>query len=66
MAAAEVEDKLRKGLTPHLTPVAFDKYFEDWYLLYKKPNVTKNTLTHYEYTLSYIKKSILRVFLSRI
>jgi hypothetical protein len=43
IAAAEVEAQLSKGISPHLTPVPIDGYFEKWVKLYKS-NLTTTTL----------------------
>src|SRR5690625_873406 len=53
IAAREIEGKLDKGITPHLTPIPLNEYFEEWYELYKK-KLGDNTLRHYEYTLKAI------------
>lgn len=55
VAAAEIEDKLRKGIAPHLRLEPFDEYFEEWLKLYK-PNVGKNTMERYLNTLSTIQE----------
>jgi integrase len=53
--AAEIEDKLRRGITPHLKLEPFDDYFEEWLTVYKQ-NVRTNTLYRYETTLKTIKE----------
>lgn len=55
VAAAEIEDKLRKGIVPHLKLEPFDEYFEQWLKLYKA-GIRKNTLERYLNTLSTIKQ----------
>ena len=45
-AATEVENNLNKGISPHLKPEPFDKYFANWVSVYKK-GVSKNTLARY-------------------
>lgn len=50
VAAAE----LSKGIVINNKPIPFEKYFEDWFKLYKR-NVTKSTLEHYKYTLQAIR-----------
>lgn len=42
VAAAEVEDALRKGMISHLTPEPFDKYYMEWVKVYKA-HVGRNT-----------------------
>lgn len=51
IAAAEVEAKLLKGVTPILKKIPFDEYFENWIDLYKKQKVSRVTLEHYKYSL---------------
>lgn len=53
VAAREIENKLDKGIVPHLTPKPLNDYFEEWYKLYKV-KVEDNTLRHYDYTLKAI------------
>lgn len=55
VAAAEIESKLNKGLTPHLTPVAFADYFEKWIKLYKS-HLHTNTKRHYDFSLKEVEK----------
>jgi integrase len=55
-AAGDIEQDLRKGITPHLKPEPFDEYFETWLKLYK-PNVAGNTMARYENTLKTIQEN---------
>jgi len=55
VAAAEIEDGLRKGITPHLKPEPFDNYFEEWLRLYKK-DVAGNTMARYLNTAATIRE----------
>lgn len=55
VAAAEIEDKLNKGLAPgHLKKILFDEYFESWLKVYK-PNIGTNTRARYLVTLETIR-----------
>lgn len=54
-AAAEIEDKIRKGITPQLRARQFDEYFENWIEVFK-PNIKKNTKARYENTLETLKE----------
>ncbi|MFS0647459.1 Arm DNA-binding domain-containing protein [Siminovitchia sp. 179-K 8D1 HS] len=55
VAAAEVEEGLRKGLVPYLRLEPFDKYFEEWIDLYKK-DVSRVTIKRYKDTLRTIQE----------
>ncbi len=55
IAAAEMEAKLYKGLSPHLNLEPFDEYFESWIDIYKK-DVGSNTLARYKNTLKTIRE----------
>lgn len=55
-AAAEMEASLNKGIVPHLKPVPFDEYFENWINVYKVNSISKATLKHYEYSLKAVKE----------
>ncbi|WP_054028606.1 site-specific integrase [Bacillus sp. FJAT-28004] len=55
VAAAEIENKLRKGITPHLRLEPFDQYFEEWLKVYK-PNIANNTRERYLNTLKTIQE----------
>lgn len=55
IAAAEVESKLSRGITPHLQLVPLDEYFETWVTLYKS-NRAKGTKVHYKNTLRIIRE----------
>lgn len=55
VAAAEMEDKINKGIVPHLKPAPIDEYFKNWVELYKK-NISKATKKHYKYTYDRIKE----------
>lgn len=52
--ATEIEARMSKGVIPHLTPVPFDEYFEQWIKDYKS-HVAKNTKERYLTTLETIK-----------
>lgn len=54
IAAAKIENKIRKRVVPHLKPKLFDKYFKEWIKLYK-PDISKNTLECYKNTLETIR-----------
>lgn len=54
IAAAEIEDKVNKGLTTNLKPKAFDSYFENWINLYKQ-NLAGSTKSHYQDSLSAVR-----------
>lgn len=55
VAADEIEYKLNTGQRIKNEHIAFSKYFEDWYSIYKT-NVSKQTLNHYKDSLRYIKE----------
>lgn len=55
IAADEVEHKLNTGQRINNEPIPFAKYFKDWFTLYKA-DVAKQTFSHYEDTLRYIKE----------
>lgn len=55
IAAGEIEEKLRKGLTPNLKPVVFTEYFEEWMGTYKA-HIAENTRARYRDTLRIIKE----------
>ncbi|MFG3613322.1 tyrosine-type recombinase/integrase [Rummeliibacillus stabekisii] len=59
IAAAEIEAKLAKGVSPVLKKIPFDEYFKNWIELYKKPNISSTTLKHYEYSLWAVKEYFL-------
>ncbi|ANY70445.1 integrase [Paenibacillus sp. BIHB 4019] len=46
VVAGEIEEKLRKGIQPHLRMEPFDEYYETWVRVFK-PNIAKNTLERY-------------------
>lgn len=54
IAADEVEYKLNTGQRIHVPEVAFSRYFEDWFTLYKT-HVKPQTYSHYKDTLRYIE-----------
>lgn len=54
VAAAEVEEQLRKGVVPALKPIPFATYFEEWFNLYKS-HLHKGTKHNYHYTIEAIK-----------
>lgn len=54
-AAAEIEQQLRKGITPHLKPEPFADYFDEWLKLYKT-DVAGNTLERYKNTAETIRQ----------
>lgn len=54
-AAGEIEQQLRKGVTPHLKPEPFDTYFDEWLKLYKK-DIKGNTLERYKNTAETIRE----------
>lgn len=76
VAAAEVEEKLRKGITPHLKLEPFNAYLTQWVELYKS-GVSEGTLTNYKNTIrivdehfsvtpiQHIKKSDYQLFLNK-
>lgn len=53
VAAAEVEEKLSKGILPHLKLEPFADYFQSWLSVYKV-GISLNTLSRYEATLKTI------------
>src|SRR5699024_2086435 len=53
--ADEVEYKLKKGMRIDNEPIPFNKYFEDWFTLYKT-DLSKQTFNHYKDTLRYINE----------
>lgn len=77
VAAAEIEDKLRKGKSIHLQLEPINDYFKQWVELYK-PNVRKGTLTIYQNTMrvvneyfgstpiQHIKKSDYQLFINKM
>ncbi len=50
----EIEYKLSSGQRINIKPIPLAKYFEDWYILYKK-DVKPQTFSHYKDTLRFIK-----------
>ncbi|WP_437829032.1 tyrosine-type recombinase/integrase [Niallia taxi] len=54
IAAAAIEEEMRRGVVPHLKPEPFDNYFEEWIKLYKT-DISKNTLERYNNTLETIR-----------
>lgn len=77
IAAAEVEDKLRKGISLHLKLEPINAYFKQWVDLYKS-NVREGTLTNYKNTIrivdehfgatpiQHIKKSDYQLFINTL
>ncbi|MBY0123196.1 site-specific integrase [Bacillus sp. S/N-304-OC-R1] len=59
IAAAEIEAKLAKGISPILKKIPFDEYFKNWIELYKAPKISSTTLKHYEYSLGAVKNYFL-------
>ncbi|WP_080875591.1 tyrosine-type recombinase/integrase [Oceanobacillus timonensis] len=55
IAAAEIENKMNRGMPVHLKLEPIDEYFEQWANLYKN-HVSKGTRQLYDYTLNYIKE----------
>lgn len=55
VAADDIEYKLNKGMRINNELVPFNKYFEDWFTLYKT-DVSNQTLNHYKDTLRYINE----------
>lgn len=55
VAAAEVEAELCKGVDPHLKPLPFDEYFEEWIRVYKT-DVSENTRARYKTSLTEVKR----------
>lgn len=53
--ADEIEYKMSKGMRIDNDPIPFNKYFEDWFTLYKS-NLSKQTFSHYKDTLRYINE----------
>lgn len=53
VVADEIEDKLNKGKRIQIEPIPFQKFFEDWFTLYKT-DVKPQTINHYKDTLRYI------------
>lgn len=54
VAAAEVEERLRKYNNPRTTKILFDEYFESWIDVYKN-DIGDITLNSYRTTLQTIK-----------
>lgn len=54
VAAAEVENELRKGVVPNFTLVPLRDYFDSWVKTYKV-DITNNTLVRYKVTLKTIE-----------
>ncbi|GEL07118.1 tyrosine-type recombinase/integrase [Salisediminibacterium halotolerans] len=55
IAAAEIESQRNRGTLPHLDPIPFDEYFDQWVELYKA-NILPATKRHYHYTSKAIKE----------
>ena len=65
VVADDIEYKLNKGIRIDNEPIPFTKYFEDWYLLYKK-DLKEQTLNHYKDTLRYIEEYFLDKVIQKI
>ena len=65
IAAAEVEDKLRKGMVTNPKEILFSDYFESWLNTYKV-DIGANTLARYRNTLATIQGAFEGVYLQNI
>lgn len=65
VAAADAESNLQNGLANMLREIPFEKYFEDWYKIYKK-NRDKNTIRAYRETHDKIKNYFGSKFIQNI
>lgn len=65
VAATEIENKLNKGIAPHLKLEPLDEYFENWIEIFK-PDIAKNTKARYLNTLETLRERFAGVPLQHI